>query len=33
MEPFQLQFFKMKGEEDIPKVRELRKAGDDYLKE
>jgi hypothetical protein len=27
MEPFTLQFFKM---QDIPHIRELRKAGDDY---
>ncbi len=31
MEPFRLQFFKMKGVEDIPDIRELRKAGEDYL--
>jgi hypothetical protein len=30
MEPFRLQFFKMKGIKDIPDIRELRKAGEDY---
>ena len=27
MEPFRLQFFKMKGIQDIPDIRQLRKAG------
>ena len=30
MEPFRLQFFKMKDIKDIPDIRELRKAGEDY---
>ena len=30
MEPFRLQFFKMKSIKEIPQIRELRKAGEDY---
>jgi hypothetical protein len=32
MEPFRLQFFAMKSTSEIPKVRKLRQAGEDFQK-